>query len=252
MDCKLYHYIIIVGIISASLLGVLPCASGEEASVAQGQNLLENNDEKNPFSVNARKYAILLDETEKMRENYLVENPEHKLPILVLFFEQGELIRHKRPPRLYTAICEDGQIVWSGEKDGTLVVSNAVNDNQEVQYFRSSIDNGEIKKLLAFFADSPVWSTHAFLASGGRYTNLIVEKTGKRHVARTNSLYSLQQPFPRAFVDHATETRYKENIMAWRHATKAIFDLIPDSGCPVNIPFKRNDPGSLVWTGFVE
>jgi len=44
-----------------------------------------------------------------------------------------------------------------------------------------------------------------------------------------------------------------EGAMEWKRITKAIFDLIPAEGRPVNISFRRDNPNApLTWSGIVE
>jgi len=90
--------------------GVLSYATGSyatgEKTAAQGRNLLENGDMGGFFTIDAndKKHALLFFETEETRKKHLVNNPEHELPVLVLFYAQPRLLHFERPPRMYLAI----------------------------------------------------------------------------------------------------------------------------------------------------
>ena len=104
------------------------------------------------------KYAILFDVPEEVRESYLNNNPEHKLPVLILFIDNGSVRFPKQQlPRVYVAIWEDGVIVWGACKGHKLIAGDIEDDNMVIKYFQSKIGRDSVEKLLAHVMNSSVW-----------------------------------------------------------------------------------------------
>ena len=166
-------------IASALLLSMLSSGTCEQATLSLELCQISNGHESDCPVTNAKQYAILFGGSERQRTDYFHKNPKHELPIFLLFFRQPDHIHVRHPPRIYTAIWEDGMVVWGACKGAKLVANDIQNDNLEIQYFQSTVDSNKVKKLIANLVESSVWTGDLPLTFGIGKTQLMLRYTEK-------------------------------------------------------------------------
>jgi hypothetical protein len=205
------------------------------------------------------KYVILFSNHDKNREGYLIENENHKLPVLLLFIREGD-IEHSLipsdeggytllmpPPRVYMAIWEDGLIVWGATRDSELFAEDIENGDQGT-FLLSSIGSNKVKKLVDVLIGSSIWEDRLPVRIGGSHTCLTIRSDVETYTTYADRVAVLRDR------DSEFGNRVKKEAREWERITKEIFDMIPKEGISVNISFKRYDstPHQFGWVGIVE
>lgn len=225
---------------------MLSSGTCEQAILASELCQISNGSESDCPVTNAKQYAILFGGFEEEKTDYLVKNPKHKLPVLVLFFQQRDQVRLKHPPRIYTTIWEDGTIVW-GIYRGSKLIANDIKIDEldtQIQYFQSKVDSNEVKKLIAGLAGDSIWTRDLPIIFGVGKTRLIVGSEGKMYSMAADGIDVSYNPL-------FYGSRIARNAREWRRVIRRISDMIPKEGHLVNISFERYNPNAVNWSGIV-
>ena len=214
----------------------------------QGQSTRSIDDIKDCSVIDEGKYAIFFDITEEEAEGYIVNNSNLKLPVLVLYFVEGHLIRHKYPPRIYTAIWEDGTIVWGACQDTKIIVSDIEDIKLEIKYFYSKIDVDDVKQLLDILVKSSVWDGENPIILGASCTHLRV-RSGEKKYETSGHATSVLTPSMIISVLLTENRGMVKGAWQWEQAVKKILDVVPIEGDPVNILFEKHS--AFGWSGVV-
>ena len=248
---RLFWYIVsVIGVIVIVLAGVLLHHSREQSWVRNRQAQISQWKSQFPtlsppensggkvFSVaNENVYAILFFEMDENRNTYLSKNERHRLPVIILRQNRDGDGSSPPPPRVYTAIWEDGTIVWGTCKNPDFTILQFGLPFVKIEYFGSEIDPDTVKKFLADIANSSIWQATYSVYLGGYGTDL--------HIRKENTHYFVRVPgVTLGYKDSEDDWTKRgmfsvEDAREWARLTKEIFDMIPKEGVPVDISYGK-------------
>ena len=184
MSCKFWKILLCVVVVGAVFLLIAFSSTFWKKEKIEAVPEWHTNVMKNIYVV-----LFGLSVSEEDRWDYLVNNPEHKLPVLDLYIEPVSLtVNQEWLPKIFVVIWEDGTIVWGASKEDVSTAQEMANNEQEIKYLMSRIDRDKVKELLFAVADSSVWNANFYVFVGERHTYLTIRNEEKEYTMAVNDV----------------------------------------------------------------